>query len=227
MNKLDILKAGAVYNSIISEAGYELDYVDDFEAVPSIALETGRSFQMPGLSVTRNDHTKNTAFWLFIKQGDEYIGGVAALLQDIGRERFDHYLKRTASNHFPNQNRPTIRHIAKPLGDEVSGKLAYIGELHFKKQSRGQRKILKALMRMLQLLVVAEWDVDWMYAFIPDRHMKARLDLVYGFTRSIPNAQIWSEPAPEVRASSEWFVGVSRADLEHVIVSELRHGHEL
>lgn len=227
MNALDILKLGGRYNDIIEEEGMVVEFFDDYEAVPEIARQTGRSFQMPGLSTTRNDHTQATAFWLFLKSGDEYIGGVAALLQDIGDERFDKFLKRTANNHFPNPSGPTIESIARPLANEVAGKLAYIGELHFKTKNRGQRKVLKAVMRMLQLLVVVKWDVDWIYAFIPNRHMEARLDLVYGFTRSIPDAQIWSDPVPELRSSSEWFVGTTRADLKHMISSGARRGHEL
>ncbi|AHD02968.1 hypothetical protein [Leisingera methylohalidivorans] len=51
--------------------------------------------------------------------------------------------------------------------------------------------------------------------------MQARLDLVNGFSRAIPRAQKWRHPEPEVRSSSEWFVGASRLDMEHMLQSDL------
>lgn len=51
--------------------------------------------------------------------------------------------------------------------------------------------------------------------------MRARLDLVYGFSRALPRAQTWRQPEPEVRSSSEWFVGSLRLEMEHMLASDL------
>ncbi|WP_281173416.1 hypothetical protein [Leisingera methylohalidivorans] len=38
----------------------------DFEKVPKTAADTGRQFQMPGFAIEQADHTRNSAFWLFL-----------------------------------------------------------------------------------------------------------------------------------------------------------------
>ncbi len=209
----------ARYMAALSGAGYRVDACVDFERIGEIALLTGRDFQMPQFDTVRADLTAGRAFWLFLRSGGEVVGGAAAQLQDLGHEPLDRFLIRTADNQFPRQGGRTLRSVAAPLG-AISGRVAYVGELRFATSHRGRREVLQNFMRMLQCMFVSEWRVDWSYAFIPDRHMRARLDLVYGFTRSIPAAQVWEEPVPEVRSSSEWFVGASREELDHLFESD-------
>ncbi|KIC12846.1 hypothetical protein RA19_00075 [Leisingera sp. ANG-M1] len=222
MNFLDLGKTLAGHLQTLSQAGLQVEMFTDFEKVPETAAQTGRQFQMPGFAIERADHTRNSAFWLFLKDDGSYIGGAAAMLQDLGRETLADYLLRTSRHHFPNGAGGGVESVAEPLAREVSGRLAYIGELNFLPGYRGKRaERLEPFMRIFQVLAIQKWDVDWIYAFIPDRHMQARLDLVYGFSRAIPRAQKWRDPEPEVRSSSEWFVGSSRLEMEHMLQSDL------
>lgn len=222
MNSLDLGKTLSAYLSQLSRAGLQVEMFTDFEDIPQTAAQTGRHFQMPGFAIDRADHTSNSAFWLFLKDGDTYIGGAASLLQDLGRETLAEYLLRTSRHQFPGPTGGGVEHVAEPLARDVRGRLAYIGELSFAPGHRGKRaERLSPFMRLFQVLAIQKWDVDWIYAFIPDRHMQARLDLVYGFSRAIPRAQTWRQPEPEVRSSSEWFVGASRVEMEHMLRSDL------
>ena len=217
LNALDQVTLGAHFVKEIEAAGFRVDVVEDLERVQALAERTGRLFQMPTFSIAKSHLTTQSAFWLFLFQDDEPVGAAAATLQDLGPEPFDLFLKRTYRHQFPHPSGQTILEVAPPLRDVVHGRLAYIGELNFHPSIRGPRKVLGAFMQLLQLLCAMQWDVDWMYAFIPDRHMRGRLDLVYGFTTSIPAAQRWNPPEPDVRSSSEWFVGTPRAHFEHAI----------
>ena len=223
MNKFDLVKAASKYLNFLSDAGLELEVSTDFENVPTNVRQFGRNHQLPTFAIDRVDHTQGSAFWLFLNEGDERIGGAAAILQDIGRENFGDFLTRVARHQYPMSSGDAVREVAAPLRDKVSGRLAYIGELAIRSDRRGDRKRLSAFMRFLQALILLEWDVDWTYAFIPDRHMRARLDLVYGFTQSLPRAQLWHSPEPELRSSHEWWVGSPRSELEYLLKSELRH----
>ncbi|MDE4189635.1 hypothetical protein [Phaeobacter gallaeciensis] len=226
MQKLKLLEVAALYLRRIEEAGCELEYFTDFEAVPAAASEVGRNFQMPGFSIERVDHTERTAFWLFLIENGRRVGGVAAMVQDIGREKFSDYQCRVSKHHFPNAGGATIEWVAQPLAEKMAGRLAYIGELTFDEKSRGRVRRLEAFMRLVNVLAILNWDVDWVYAFIPDRHKRARLDQVYGFTQSLPNAQKWAAPEPAVRSSTEWWVGSPRKELEHVLLSDLEVGNQ-
>lgn len=222
MNSLDMGKTLSGYLHTLSQGGLQVEMFTDFEKVPETAALSGRRFQMPGFAIERADHTENSAFWLFLKENDTYIGGAAAMLQDLGRETLADFLMRTSRHQFPNPSGGGVESVAEPLAREVSGRLAYIGELNFLPGRRGKRaERLAPFMRIFQILAIQKWDVDWIYAFIPDRHMQARLDLVYGFTRALPRAQKWRAPEPEVRSSTEWFVGSSRLEMEHMLQSDL------
>lgn len=222
MNSLEMGKTLSGYLHTLSQAGLHVEMFTDFEKVPATAALSGRQFQMPGFAIERADHTENSAFWLFLKENGTYIGGAAAMLQDLGRETLADFLLRTSRHQFPNPAGGGVESVAEPLAREVSGRLAYIGELNFLPGRRGKRaERLAPFMRTFQILAIQKWDVDWIYAFIPDRHMQARLDLVYGFSRAIPRAQKWRDPEPEVRSSTEWFVGSSRLEMEHMLQSDL------
>ncbi|KAE9631753.1 hypothetical protein [Parasedimentitalea maritima] len=221
MNQLQILEVASLYLRKLKEQGLSVEYSTDFEAVPEDAREFERNFQMPGFDVSRVDHTEKTAFWLYLKDGDQRIGGAAAMLQDIGRENFIQYQKRISRHHFPNRSGAALDWVAPPLGEKLSGRLAYIGELTFQPGRRGKRDRLASFMRLLQVLAITQWNVDWVYAFIPERHIQARLDLVYGFTQSLSAAQKWTTPEPELRCSTEWWVGAPRSELEHILQADL------
>ncbi|MCA0963305.1 hypothetical protein [Salipiger bermudensis] len=207
--------AMARYLAAIMAAGYDVKVCTDFERIPDLALLSGRDFQMPQFDIGRTDLTAGRAFWLFLIHRGEAVGGAAVQLQDLGGEPLDRYLLRTASHQFPRQDGPTLKSVAQPLS-AITGRIAYIGELRFATGHRGRREVLQNFMRLLQCMAVVEWRVAWSYAFIPERHMRARLDLVYGFTRALPSAQVWASPVPAVRSSSEWFVGASREELDHI-----------
>lgn len=227
MSKLDLTKAASKYLAYLDGCGLEVEVTTDFEDVPRRALETDRNYQLPTFDIKRVDHTQGSTFWLFLKRGDQTIAGAAAMLQELGSESSGAFLTRTAKNQYPNPSGVTIRSIAGPVDKKMHGRLAYIGELSFKEESRGSRKTLSAFMRLLQVLTLLEWDVDWTYAFIPDRHANANLHRLYGFTQMLPNAQDWVEPAPEKRSSSEWWVGSPRDELIWMFKCEARLGNIL
>lgn len=216
------MRVGALYLAQLESAGYGFDVSTDFKSVPEVANLAGRSFQMPTFDPRRIDHTEGTAFWAFLTKDGQPVATVATLKQELGSERFDKFAMRTASAQFCQGERPAIEWIAPELTAMLQGSLAYIGELTVRKDHRGKRSVLKAFMRLVQSLILMEWPVDWTYAFIPSRHVEVGLAPLYGFVRSLPDPQHWVPSVTDLRASSEWFVGSTRGELNHLFLSDLR-----
>lgn len=220
MHSLGLLQVGAKYLDFLADHGLQVSVTTDFETIPDLAKETGRNYQLPTFDIARVDHTEKSAFWIFLHSGDERIASAAALLQDLGSEDARSYLKRVARHQYPHPKGDPISEVAEPLG-EMAGRLAYIGELCIEKSYRGFPRVAGAFIRLLQLTAVAEWDVDWTYAFIPDRHMRAQLSKFYGFSRQVAFAQGWLEPTPNYRSPNEWWCASSRRELNWLFKKEI------
>lgn len=203
---------GARFLCALHANGYDFDMSQDFEQVQHLAEIAGRGFQMPTFEVSRADLTQGGAAWFFLNKDAQPVGTMAAIFQPIKNEALSSFLKRTYKHQFPNPSGSALSHVS-PLLDRIVGDLVYIGELNIHPKHRGNRTVLSCFMRLAMSLCYAEWQPDWVYAFIPDRHMRARLDLVYGFARAYPGALHWSEPEPEKRSSKEWFVGADSEEL--------------
>ncbi len=186
-----------------------------------MSLTAGRALIMPTFAISSAHLARQSAFWLFLKQGGKPVACVAATLQQLGRESLADFLVRTYRNQFPHPNGETILEVAEPLYD-YSGSLVYVGELARRDGFKGDRKVLAALMRVMQLVAIDRWDFDAIYAFIPARHYKARLDRVYSFSTVIEAAQLWNEPVPEKRSSDEYLVSSTRAQLANSLRAEAR-----
>jgi hypothetical protein len=222
MNSFDLLRAGGLYLDALERVGYGIEVSTDFRNVSAKAAEAGREFQMPQFDTNRTDHTQSDAFWVFLYLDGNIVGTVAAMLQGLHRESFSDFVCRTTSAQFGNGEEAGVVKVSPILDAKLSGKkLAYIGELNILKGKRGSRTSLRDFVRLAQVLAVMEWDVDWTYAFIPQRHIEAGLGSLYGFTQSLPFAQIWNEEITEKRTSSEWFVGSPRLELEHIFAADL------
>ncbi len=220
--QVDLLKAGAKYLGLLGEKGLDISVCQDFESIPEAARAAGRDYQLPTFQIDRADHTRGSTFWVFLNKGGESIGSAAAIRQDLKGESIGEYLTRTNKNQFPREDGHTIQRVSDALSAKMSGSLAYIGELAIAQKAKGDRRSLACFMRLVQILALSEWDVDWTYAFIPHRHLKTNLDQLYGFTQRLPNAQTWAEPAPAKRASSEWWVGAPKAELMEFFAAEVR-----
>lgn len=207
---------GARFLSGLHDHGYDFEVSQDFTETQRLAEVAGREFQMPTFDPSRVDYTQGHVAWFYLKKEDQLVGTMAVVFQPIKTETLSSFLQRTYSRQFPKPSGTTLSFVS-PLLDRITGDLIYIGELNIQPKHRGNRTVLSCFMRLVMYLCQIEWQPDWVYAFIPERHMRARLDLVYGFARSYPRALRWVEPEPEKRSSQEWFVGADRQELAAIL----------
>lgn len=214
MIELELTKRAGRYLQALQTLGFDLDAPDDFTKIELMVQATGRTMQTPMLSISRNDFTRGDAFWLFLTlSGSGVVGGCAARFYDLRGEEFEAYLRRTSRWQY-DRDRDPILSVAPPVAREIGGRLVYLGELEIHPHYRGRTKVLKSYFRTLQALAAMKWEFDWMYAFVPDDHVK--LTDAYGFTWKMPRAITWREPMPQGRRNDHWMVAISRRHFEHI-----------
>ncbi len=219
MREDEILQAVVPFYAEIERLGYSVRASTDFDEIQRLVLQTGRAKQTPMMSISRNDFTADRAFWLFLYKGDEVVGGVAAKYDRLSGESFTSYLRRTSREQYGRDSDP-IAHIARPVEDLIQGNIVYIGELEFRSDHRGRLSLLETFAKLIQGLVALKWsDFDWMYAIVPEDHLK--FDHVYGFFVTIPDAITWKTPLPEGRLNSHAILAVEGRHIEHLLVSAL------
>lgn len=212
--ELNVIRRAAPHLAALDQAGLDLYAPEDFSEVAELVAQTGRATQTPMLSVSRNDFTLGTAFWVFLMQQGASVGGAAARLIDLRGESFENYLRRTSTEQYGRARDP-IAAVAPPVSDELRGRLVYIGELQLARNHRGNIGVLTAYARMIVALAAMKWpDFDWMYAFIPKEHVK--IAGLYGFTWYMPEAITWAEPVPQGRRNDHWMIALPKAHFAHV-----------
>jgi hypothetical protein len=162
---------------------------------------------------------------MFLQYDGREIASAAAMLQDLSGESAASYLARTAKRQYQSGTGEALVNVSQALDRKMSGRLCYVGELAA--AEKGDRVRLACFMRLVQLAALIRWQADWHYAFVPSRHVNANLDKLYGVTQRIPRAQVWVEPEPEKRASSEWWVGAPREELLEFFHAELHQSEIL
>ncbi|MDJ0629825.1 MAG: hypothetical protein QNJ44_16320 [Rhodobacter sp.] len=213
MIELEITRRAAGYLAALNHDGYDIYVPKEFSEVPGLVSATGRKVQTPMLSVTRNDFTVGSAFYQFLTKNNRYVGGCAACYYDLGDEPFEAFIRRTSKNQYRRTSDP-IHHIAAPVAEEIGGRLIYLGELELSGGERGRMSVLQPFFRILMgLAAIKWWPFDWMYAFVPDRHIK--LTDHYGFRWKCEHAITWSEPVPEGRLNDHWLVALNRRQFTH------------
>lgn len=217
MREQDIIQAVAPFFEEIERLGYEVNATSDFETIMRLVPETGREAQTPMMSLLRNDFTEETAFWLFLYKEGEVVGGIGAKYEQLGRESFGAYLRRTSRAQYGRDSDP-IAEIAEPAEALIGGNIVYIGELEFRREHRGNLKLLEAFMRVHQGLCALKWNrIDWIYAIVPEEHQ--RFSWLYGFMVNVPGVISWHDPAPKGRLDSHVLLATEGRFLPYVLVS--------
>lgn len=212
---LDLIKVGGACLSELDRKGCEVEMITDFHRGEMLTQEMGKESHTAKLSSKYNDFTEESGFWLFLKEGGEYVTSVATRYDNVGRESMGDYMIRTMRRHYPHESGETLLEFTDALPPGFHGRMAYIGELYVRQGHRGSRQKLRYFMLLLQTCITTKWPVDWTYAMMRDRDVKAGFATTYGFTTQLPGVAKWADPPPPGRGSSEWLVAVSAPHMAH------------
>jgi len=211
MKELDITRRAQEYLAALTSRGYDVMVPDSYSDIPSLVLQTGRTRQNPMHSISRNDFTKEDAFWLFLKQSDRVIGGCAAVYYDLRQDDFGDFLKRTSEQQY--ERHAPIKSISDTVVARLKGRLIYTGELQLHTDFKGNISVLQCYFRMLLALSALKWEFDHIYAFVAQEHR--RLIDVYGFNWWLDQPIQWRGDPPPGRLNSHLVCGISRNDFLH------------
>ena len=217
MREQVILQSVAPFFEEIEKLGYDVHATSDFDEIDQLVPQTGRARQTPMMSPARLDFTRREAFWAFLMKDGEAIGGAGVKYVDLEGEAFTDYLQRTSRAQYDRDSDP-IASFAAPVADLINGRLIYIGELEFRRELRGNLRLLEAFVKVLQGLAALKWPkFDWIYAIIPEEHLK--FAHLYSFTVTIPDALTWVEPVPAGRLDSHAILALEGRHVGHVLKS--------
>lgn len=189
--------------------GFTLYVPPNIAEVPDLFARTGRQKQSAMMSLANNDYTSATGDFLFLMRDGEPVAGARAKVVDLQGETFESHQRRTVQQ-WHDTDGDQIVSIAKPLNCLIQGKHIYAGELEFKQEFRGRRKITTAFVRVLITSALLKWpDANCIYCILPERHRQLAVE--YGFNTTIRKAFSWREPIPGGRLH-DWLVAVSSRD---------------
>ncbi|WP_049642293.1 hypothetical protein [Candidatus Rhodobacter oscarellae] len=195
----------------LNARGLDVYVPEDFDEVPALVAATGREKSTPMLDLHRNDFLRSNAFWLFLMQGDDCVGGCAARYYDLAGESLENYLRRTSQAQYNRETDP-IKSVARPT-DRISGRLIYMGDLQINPAARSNVTVRSAFFQLAQALAVLEWDFDWIYAFVDYQHRRLVPD--YGFNYYVTDAITWHDPIPEGRRNDHVLVAIDFESFSH------------
>lgn len=101
-----------------------------------------------------------------------------------------------------------------PLAHTIHGDVAYLGDLWVREDKR-RKGAASMLVRLAQMVCVAQWQVEFIYGFMTDDHVRRGLAAQYHWTVTIPNALRWDVPAQEI-PTDLWLTGAFRQDVEYL-----------
>jgi hypothetical protein len=214
---LDLIKVGGECLGALAEAGVDVEMISDFHEAERIVTSMGKQDMTAKLSGRFNDFTEESGFWLFMKEAGEYVTGLATRYDNVGQENMGDYMIRTMRRHYPNPSGEALLEFTNALPPNFHGRMAYIGELFVRPDRRGSRQKLRYLMFLMHTCIATKWQVDWIYAMMRDRDVKAGFATSYGFTMQLPGVAKWAEPIPPGRDHSEWLVAISAPHLSHMM----------
>ncbi|MEM1386185.1 MAG: hypothetical protein AAF748_13215 [Pseudomonadota bacterium] len=158
----------------------------------------------------QHDFRRDQMFWLFLRHGNQDIGGAAARVDTLKHREFPVFLQETYERVYGGEYQDEGYKIPEFL-ETIEGNVAYLGEFFVQKKHRGNRNLLRLYTHALFLLTMQTLRADWIYAFIPKAHDFYGLGRVYGFVHFEDAGFVWKD-VPEGR-ERETFCAISKAQL--------------
>lgn len=215
MQALKLSKMAGACLRGLNELGYEVEAFSDFSSLDAFLGDLGKLDVTPKMAPLHNDFTRGNCCWFVLLKGGECSAVCGALFQDLGTEPLSEFLKRSTNRQYGTSDIPEV--VSSVAGAEVlniNRRTAYLGELFVPDGKRGNRRVLRHFMLLVQALIALEWSIDHIYALFRKRDLLAKMPYLYGFTDHVPAVMTWCAEV-EGRGSDESLASVSMARLLH------------
>ena len=98
----------------------------------------------------------------------------------------------------------------------MQGTIVYLGDFFVLKEIRGAGFDKRFYTILLYITAMMQWDFDWLYLFITEKHARGGFASDYCLTTSYPTSLLWSE-APSYRSDSDHLSLLSRHQFNWLI----------
>ena len=213
-NDFEVARLFALCEAELNSANLSIEPTADYASGEQRMRSLKKPSFTPMLSSQFHDFSRDDAFWLFLRRGDQDVAGVAARRDYLNSETLSSYWTRSYARMYASDGRNVSTRHAHPALHEIKGSVAYLGEFYFHPDERGSRHVMRLLSHMLFAYCFIRWKPDWQYGFIRKKDVERGYASVYGFTLQIPGAQTWIEDVPK-RDSGEYLVAIRQEDLFH------------
>lgn len=200
----------------LREEGWHIEETTDYGQVLEIGASFGKTVFTPMMNPKFNDFTYRNSIWHVASIDGEPVALLGARLDELGSEDLGAYLGRQMVRAYPPAKDEELWFSAPHVAQQLTGKLAYIGELFLSEKVRGKRMNLRHFLMLMHSTVALKWAPDWHYAFMADRHVSLGMDSIYWFTHRWPGVITWPDP-PKGRGEKEWLVALEGADVETIV----------
>lgn len=180
------------------QQGLSIEYGADFDLFESLLSDTEKVRLTEHFRIDLNTYSPANAFWVrVINSSMETVAVCAARLDLLGTETLDVHLAKYWKRCYSGKGAESLRLAQRQprFMREVSGSVAYFGELWVSPDWRGQG-IHASLAPLAMTVALQKWNPDWMYCWVRPSAWSKRHPLAYGFSAVHPVGIRW-ENEPE------------------------------
>ncbi|MEL7090233.1 MAG: hypothetical protein AAFN94_00725 [Pseudomonadota bacterium] len=160
----------------------------------------------PVLSTSHHDFAADDAFSIMVDDESGLAAGMACKHVRLGRDNLANHLASSNRRFYGDGLVTANRSVAAQL----SGSLAYQGELFLLEKWRQGKAPVSAIMHLAHSLCALKWNADWHFAFMPVAILHK--SPAWGFHRHQLCTQKYHESIP-LRSSLECLVYSSRQEI--------------
>ena len=220
-----LAKAAQICFQRLAQKQLTVEQEFDPRSMATIIRELEKPYTTHQLHPDLNDFSSTNAFWLNIyHQGQP---GPEAQLKLVGTSgaRCDRIREGEFVSFFEDQLKrlyggaeaiPLKSTDHPPEFAEMRGTIVYLGDFFVLKEFRGAGFDKRFYTLLLYITAMMQWDFDWLYLFITEKHARNGYASDYCLTTSYPTSLLWTE-APSYRSDSDHLALLSRHQFNWLI----------
>lgn len=218
-----LAKAAQICFQRLAQKQLSVEQVFDPRAMAGMIRDLEKPYTTHQLHPDLNDFSSTNAFWLNILfQAEpgaepELVGTSGARCDRIREGEFVSFFEDQLKRLYGGaETVPLKSNDHPPEFAEMRGAIVYLGDFFVKKEHRGPGFDKRFYTLLLYITAMMQWDFDWLYLFITEKHARSGYASDYCLTTSYPTSLLWTE-APSYRSDSDHLALLSRHQFNWLI----------
>lgn len=220
-----LAKAAQICFQRLAQKQLTVDQVFEPRSMAGVIAELDKPYTTHQLHPDLNDFNSTNAYWLNIHSTADAAPGELGKLVGTSGARCDRIREGEFAGFFEDQLKrlyggtkavPLKTTDHPPEFAEMHGAIVYLGDFFVLKDYRGAGFDKRFYTLLLYITAMMQWDFDWLYLFITEKHARSGYASDYCLTTSYPTSLLWTE-APSYRSDSDHLALLSRQQFNWLI----------